>query len=336
MKLSTITINFNHKHFPKLCVEALEASKTNFKFEIIFVDNGTRDPISKGFLEQAAKQGRIKLIKTAKNIGFSAGNNLGALNASGEYLLFLNPDTAVYPDALQKMVDYMEKYGGVEKSGVHGGKEAGAINCAEDSGMESSTIIYSEGSGAESSAITYADNSGAKNNKNLRGGRRDNSHEKNAKNRPIGILGPKLIYADGVVQDSCRRFPRLIDLIAKRTILGRLPFLRKRVREYMMGDFDHEKICEPDWITGAAMLIPKKLFKKVGGFDERYFLFMEDVDLCKKVRAAGYKIVYYPQAKINHYHQRLSAGGLHKLLTKKVFWHHVASMIKYFWKWRKG
>ncbi len=286
IKLSVITINFNHKHFPKLCVEALEAAKTNFKFEIIFVDNGAHDLISKGFLEKAAKQGRIKLIKTHKNLGFSAGNNLGAVNATGEYLLFLNPDTTVYSDALQKMIDYMER-------------------------RENAVYYYGAGDGSVE-----------------RGNGVKHGH--------IGILGPKLIYADGVVQDSRRRFPRLIDLIAKRTPLSRLPFFRKKVHEYIMNDFDHEKICEPDWVTGAAMLISKKVFESVGGFDERYFIFMEDLDLCRKVRAKGLKVVYYPEAQINHYHQRLSAGGLHKLLTKKVFWHHIASMFKYFWKWRKG
>lgn len=263
MKLSIITINFNHKHFPKLCVEALEASKTRHGFEIIFVDNVSRDPISKGFLEKAAGAGRIKLIKTSHNLGYAGGNNLGAANASGEYLLFLNPDTAVFPDAIEKMIDYMDQ-------------------------------------------------------------RRD-----------IGILGPKLIYADGLVQDSCRRYPRLIDLIAKRTPLRRLSWFRKRVAGYVMGDFGHSVLREVDWVTGASMLISKKVFEKVGGFDERYFLFMEDLDLCRNVREKGLHVVYYPEAQINHYHQRLSGGGLSRLLTKKVFWHHVASMIKYFWKWHR-
>lgn len=264
MKLSVITINFNHKHFPKLCVEALESSKTQHKFEIIFVDNVSRDLISKGFLEKAAAENRIKLIKTTHNIGFSGGNNLGAKNAFGEYLLFLNPDTAVFPDAIEKMINHMDQH------------------------------------------------------------------------RDIGILGPKLIYADGIVQDSCRRDPNFIAMVAKRTPLGKFKFFKKFINYYTMHDFDKNKEREVDWVTGAAILIPKKLFENIGGFDERYFLFMEDADLCRTVREKGLRVVYYPEAQINHYHQRLSAGGISKLITKKVFWHHVASMLKYFWKWRRA
>ena len=262
MKLSTITINFNHKYFPKLCVEALEAAKTDFKFEIIFVDNVSIDPISRGFLDKAAADNRIKLIKTHKNLGFAKGNNLGAKHALGEYLLFLNPDTTVFPDALQKMVDYMEKH------------------------------------------------------------------------PDIGALGPKLIYANGDIQDSFRRFPHFIDLVAKRTALGKIKYFKNRVQKYVMTGLDPNVMHDVDWLVGAAVLMPKKLFEEIGGFDERYFLFMEDADLCQKVHAKGLRVVYYPDAQINHYHKRLSGGGISHLLLKKVFWHHIASMVKYFWKWK--
>jgi hypothetical protein len=101
-----------------------------------------------------------------------------------------------------------------------------------------------------------------------------------------------------------------------------------------MEDFDHSKTQEVELITGACMLIKKDFYDEIGGFDDRYFLFMEDFDLCKKVRAAGKKVVYYPEAIINHYHKRLSAGNIFKLVRKKVFWMHINSAIKYFWKWR--
>lgn len=261
MKISTITINFNHKYFPKLCVEALEASKTTFPFEIIFVDNVSTDPVSVGFLDKAAEEKRIKLIKTHKNIGFARGNNLGAEHALGEYLLFLNPDTVVYPDALQKMADYMDK--------------------------------HSE----------------------------------------VGALGPQLIYANGDIQDSFRRFPSFMDLLAKRTFLNKIKFFKNKVHRYTMFDENPNIDHEVDWLVGAAILMPRKLFKEIGGFDKRYFLFMEDADLCREVHKKKLKVIYFPDAKINHYHKRLSGGGLLHLVTKKVFWHHVSSMFKYFYKW---
>lgn len=263
MKLSIITVNFNHKYFPKLCVEALERSKTNFPFEIIFMDNASTDLISLGFLKRASDEGRIKFIQSKQNLGFAGGNNLGFKHAKGEFIFILNPDTQVKEDTFQKMVDYLEAH------------------------------------------------------------------------PDVGILGPKLVYPDGSIQESCRRDMKFTDLVLRRTALGKVSTLHKRVERYLMEDFDHERTQAVELVTGAAIMIPRHVLECVGGFDERYFLFMEDFDLCKKVRAAGYKVVYYHSAEVNHYHKRLSSGSLASLLRKKVFWIHVSSAAKYFWKWRK-
>ncbi len=262
MKLSVIIVNFNHKYFPKLAVEALEKAKTSFDFEIIVVDNHSTDEESLGFLEAAHEAKRLTLIKSPQNVGFGRGNNLGVAASSGEYLFFHNPDLTVNVESLQQMVDYLEK------------------------------------------------------------------------NKTIGLLGPKLMYARGKVQESCRRHMKFTDLILKRTFLGRLPILRKRVQKYLMEDFDHSKVQDVDLITGAAIMMPRAVFEKVGGFDKRYFLFMEDFDLCREVWKAGYRVVYYPEAVVNHNHKRLSQGSVFRLLRKKVFWLHLSSAIKYFWKWK--
>lgn len=262
MKLSVIILNYNHKYFPRLAVEALEKSRVDFPFEIIVVDNDSRDEVSMGFLEKAHAEKRIVLVKSPRNVGFGRGNNLGAAHAKGKYILFHNPDVTVEPDSLQKMVDYLERH------------------------------------------------------------------------LDIGILGPKLVYSSGKIQESCRRNMTLGDQILKRTFLGRLPFFRHRVSKYLMEDFDHDKIQDVDLITGAAMMMPRTAYDKVGGFDPRYFLFMEDFDLCRMVKKAGYRVVYFPEAVLMHYHKRLSEGSFLKLLTRKVFWLHVSSALKYFWKWR--
>ena len=156
----------------------------------------------------------------------------------------------------------------------------------------------------------------------------ENHHE-------IGILAPKLVYHSGHVQDSCRRIMKFSDLIAKRTPLKFLPYFRHRCDNYLMRDFDHDKTQEVDLLVGAFLLMPKKVFDEVGGFDERYFLFMEDFDLCRKVWAKGYKVVYFPEVEAIHYHKRLSGGSILGQLTKKVFWIHVSSAFKYFWKWKR-
>jgi GT2 family glycosyltransferase len=263
MKVSVIIVNYNHRYFPRMAVEALEKSKTDFSFEIIVVDNASHDDESRIFLEQAHAKGRITLIKSPVNLGFGKGNNLGAKAASGEYLFFHNPDLTVNEDTLQKMHDHL------------------------------------------------------------------------AANPDVGILGPKLLYSSGKVQESCRRNMDFFDLVVKRTPLKRLPMFRKRVQNYLMEDFDHDKTQDVDLITGAAVMMPRAVFEKVSGFDPRFFIFMEDFDLCRSVKKAGYRVVYYPAARANHFHKRLSQGSVLKLVRKKVFWHHLASAVKYFRKWRK-
>ncbi len=262
MKLSVIIVNYNHRFFPKLAVEALEKSVVHFPFEIIVVDNNSVDQESVSFLKQAHEKKRLTLICSPQNIGFGRGNNLGATIAKGEYILFHNPDVTVEADSLQKMVDFMEK------------------------------------------------------------------------NSDIGLIGPKLMYSSGKVQDSCRRHMSFFDLVLNRTPLGRLPMYKKRLQKYLMEDFDHHKIQDVDLITGAAMMMKKVFFDEIGGFDPRYFLFMEDFDLCREVTKAGKRVVYYPEAVMHHFHKRLSQGTFVKVLTKKVFWLHVSSALKYFWKWK--
>jgi hypothetical protein len=156
------------------------------------------------------------------------------------------------------------------------------------------------------------------------------------KHQRIGILAPQLRYANGHIQESCRRDMAFADLVIKRTFLAKIPIFKKRLQRYLMQDYDHDKIQEAELVTGAAMFMPRHVFEEVGGFDERYPLFMEDFDLCRKVRVAGYQIVYFPECQISHYHKRLSHDNLFKSLTRRVFWLHVLSAFKYFWKWRNS
>ncbi len=108
-KLSVIVVNYNAKYFPRMCVEALQKSKTDFDFEIIFVDNASSDE-SVDYLEKASNDEEIRLIKSDKNLGYGQGNNLGVSNAKGEFILICNPDIFVKEDTLQKMMHYLEKH----------------------------------------------------------------------------------------------------------------------------------------------------------------------------------------------------------------------------------
>ncbi len=152
----------------------------------------------------------------------------------------------------------------------------------------------------------------------------------------IGLMGPLLRYYNGEIQESCRRDMNFLDLIIKRTFLKRIPRFKKRLQNYLMGDFDHNVIHRVDLITGAYFIMRKAVYEEVEGFDPRYFLFMEDYDLCRKLRQKAYKIIYFPIVEAEHYHKRLSSGSMLWLIGRRVFWFHFISAIKYFWKWRHG
>lgn len=149
----------------------------------------------------------------------------------------------------------------------------------------------------------------------------------------FGIIGPRLMYANGEIQASCRRFPRFFDLIGKR--LGFLPFFRQRLQRYLMGEKALEKPTKVEWLVGAAMLMKRDVFLQLKGFDERFFLFFEDTDLCRRVRQADYDVWYYPDSVFLHRQERLSESRWPGFwVFKKTFWIHFMSSLKYFWKWR--
>ncbi len=146
----------------------------------------------------------------------------------------------------------------------------------------------------------------------------------------VGLAGPQLLNIDKTIQDSCYRFPRFYTPLARRTFLGRI-FLRNELKRYLMRDFDRQRTREVDWLLGACLASRKRILEGVGLFDERYFLYLEDTDLARKMRQNGFKTVYLPSAKMYHFYQRSSdEGGL----FKKIVWIHIISALKYFWKWR--
>jgi len=149
-----------------------------------------------------------------------------------------------------------------------------------------------------------------------------------------GIVGPKLIHPDGSIQYSCRRFPNLLIPLYRRTAIGKIPFAKKALEKYLMADVSHEKTTRVDWIFGAFLMIKRSHLEKVGYFDERFFLYYEDLDLCRRFWEKGFEIWYFPEVEFVHYHQRLSANKSGLLaITNKATRIHIASAIKYFAKY---
>lgn len=125
--------------------------------------------------------------------------------------------------------------------------------------------------------------------------------DKFRKDPQLGAMGVKLLNSDGSLQPSCKRFPDLDTIIYNGFMLDILFAKSKTFGAYEMSWFDHQKELEVDQPMGAALGVRKSVLDQVGGFDQNYFMYFEEVDLCYRIKQAGFKIVYYPQASIIHH-----------------------------------
>lgn len=143
----------------------------------------------------------------------------------------------------------------------------------------------------------------------------------------IGMIIPKVLDFESNIQYVCKRLPSPIDLIVRRLRLGFLnAMLTRRLNRYEMRDMDYSKSFEAPSLSGCFMLFRTSVLAEVGLFDERYFMYMEDIDLSRRIHSK-FKTLYYPAAYIHHGHARESYG-LNKLLLI-----HATSAIRYFNKW---
>lgn len=118
------------------------------------------------------------------------------------------------------------------------------------------------------------------------------------RNPEVGVVGPKLLNPDGTTQASLRRFPRIWSSVMVFSGLHRF----FRPRRYLMEDFDYhnEEAQEVDQVMGAALLTRRRIVSELGFLDEKFWLWYEEVDFCKRVKDAGYQVKYYPKAVVMH------------------------------------
>jgi len=121
-------------------------------------------------------------------------------------------------------------------------------------------------------------------------------------NPSVGVVGPKVLNEDGSVQGSARSFlSPLTALFGRSSLLTRwFPENPISKRNILTDRFDGVTPMEVDWVSGACMVVRRKAIVDVGLLDERFFLFWEDADWCKRMWEAGWKVVYYPQAIVKH------------------------------------
>ena len=133
-----------------------------------------------------------------------------------------------------------------------------------------------------------------------------------------GIVGGQLLYPDYKIQASFGNYPSsLTELLQALFINKILPFGRY-VSYNVFSKYWFSKVLEPDWVSGGFMMIKREVINQVGLFDEKFFLYLEDIDYCQRARQADWKIVYYPQAKIIHHHMDSSKKDHSAVIVSEV------------------
>lgn len=144
--------------------------------------------------------------------------------------------------------------------------------------------------------------------------------------KKIALISPKVLFPNGKHQYTSRRYPTFSELVIRR-----LSFLNtvfpSIIKKGEYRDRDLSQSFEPEFLHGCFLLFKTKAFNKLKGFDERYFLYMEDVDICRKLDKLDWGKLYFPDVEITHVLKKRS------LKNFKLFTYHTISVFQYFYKW---
>jgi hypothetical protein len=148
-------------------------------------------------------------------------------------------------------------------------------------------------------------------------------------NKDVGACGPKLLNADGSIQDSVRCFPSFRGALHRHTVFKCLGIFKGQYRKWVMYDFNNDKQIDVDQVMGAAMMLRKSVTEQIGVLDERFFMYYEEVDLCYRIKQADWRIVYIPQVVITH----IGGGSSGQIpVSKRIM--AMTSLLKFFRKHR--
>jgi N-acetylglucosaminyl-diphospho-decaprenol L-rhamnosyltransferase len=153
----------------------------------------------------------------------------------------------------------------------------------------------------------------------------------------VGVVGPRQLHFNGNFQQTAFRFYRPETILYRRTFLGKTALGKKHLDWFTMKGESFTKVTPVDWVMGSAMFVRRdQALGTVGLMDERFFMYMEDVDWCRRFWEQGLIVMYHPGATLYHYHAKGSAKGgvLRGIFSNKLMWYHIHSALKYFWKYR--
>ncbi|MDR3453490.1 MAG: glycosyltransferase family 2 protein [Rhodoferax sp.] len=247
--IDIICVNWNAGDQLHACIASIAQYGSGLVFQTIVIDNGSIDG------SDACVEGlpNVKLIRTGANLGFGKACNLGAQQAKSEYLLFLNPDAALYAGTLPKALTYMQ-------DPVHAN---------------------------------------------------------------VGVCGVQLLDEAGHVSRSCSRFPSTADFAAHALGLDRF-FPRLG---HFMAEWDHAQTRQVDHVIGAFFLVRRALFESLHGFDERFFVYLEDLDFSFRARQAGWRSMYLADARAFH-----AGGGTSSQVKAHRLFYSLRSRLLYGFK----
>lgn len=232
MDLSIIIVSWNVSELLARLIDSILQFTEELQYEIIVIDNDSRDSTAKLLKEQYQQQitgKQIVIIANDFNAGFAKANNQGLKIARGKYVVFMNPDMELVENSFLKLKQLIEQM-----------PDAGIATC-------------------------------------------------------------RLLYAYKTVQPNVKGnptfFSQLLILLKLHHFLRSLPSLKK----YFQIDFDYSRKQYVEQVMGALIFMKKEIADKIGGWDENYWLWWEDIELCKNIKERGLEIVYLPITEIIHY-----------------------------------
>lgn len=141
----------------------------------------------------------------------------------------------------------------------------------------------------------------------------------------VGLLQPRITYPDGRLQHTCRLLPTPYDVFSKRFLPAFMT--KKRMKRYLLADEAYERRFNAVYMQGSFMFFRTSALEKTGLFDERFFMYPEDIDITRRIRNNDYKAIYLPEISVIHNHAASSSR------FNKMLWIHIVNMTKYFNKW---
>ena len=253
-RIDIIIVNWNAGPLLRACLESVVAADI---FElgierVVVVDNGSTD---ESLFDVKQIHPLIEVLGNADNRGFAAACNQGAAGSAAEYLLFLNPDTRIFPDSLRQPLEFMNK----------------------------------------------------------------------SANQSVGICGIRLLDNAGRISRTCSRFPSATTFLCKATGLDIL--FPKICRDYIMAEWDHLQSAEVDHVIGAFYLVRRTLYERLEGFDQRFFVYLEDLDFSLRAKKAGWLTHYLSEPYAYH-----EGGGVSSQAKAARLAYSLRSRIMYSFK----